>query len=72
MRKTGKLLVLDGSWKSCGFSAEIISCVSEKFTDFKSPPIRMGLKNSAAPTSKPLEKDYYINTSNIIDNAKSL
>tara|TARA_B100001250_G_scaffold360657_1_gene338278 strand:+ start:22998 stop:23969 length:972 start_codon:yes stop_codon:yes gene_type:complete len=72
VRKTGKLLVLDGSWKSCGFSAEIISCVSEKFTDFKSPPIRMGLKNSAAPTSKPLEKDYYINTSNIIDNAKSL
>jgi len=70
--KTKKLLVLDGSWKNCGFGAEILASVSENFTDFKSKPIRMSLKNSPAPTSKPLEKDYYIQLKEIINNAKNL
>ena len=72
VRKTGKLLVLDGSWKSCGFGGEIIASVSERFIDFKAPPIRMGLKDSTAPTSKPLEEDYYINIHDIVNNAKSI
>ena len=72
VRKTGKLLVLDGSWKNCGFGGEIIASVSERFIDFKAPPIRMGLKDSPAPTSKPLEEDYYINIHDIVNNAKSI
>ena len=70
--KTKKLIVLDGSWKNCGFGAEILASVSEHFTDFKSKPIRMGLKDSPAPTSKPLEEDYYINIHDIVNNAKSI
>lgn len=72
VRKTGKLLVLDGSWKNCGFGGEIIASVSERFIDFKAPPIRMGLKDSPAPTSKPLEEDYYITIHDIVNNAKSI
>lgn len=72
VKKTGKLLVLDGSWKNCGFAGEVIASVSEKFIDFKSTPRRMGLKDSPAPTSKPLEEDYYINVKDIVQNAKSL
>jgi acetoin:2,6-dichlorophenolindophenol oxidoreductase subunit beta len=72
VKKTGKLLVLDGSWKNCGFAGEVIASVSEKFIDFKSPPRRMGLKDSPAPTSKPLEEDYYININDIVQNAKSI
>ena len=72
VKKTGKLLVLDGSWINCGFSGEVIASVSERFVDFKSPPKRMGLKASPAPTSKPLEEDYYINIKDIIENAKSI
>lgn len=71
-KKTGKLLVLDGSWINCGFAGEVIASVSERFVGFKSPPKRMGLKESPAPTSKPLEEDYYINIKDIIDNAKSI
>lgn len=72
VKKTGKLLVLDGSWKNCGFAGEVIASVSEKFIDFKSAPRRMALKDSPAPTSKPLEKDYYIDLKEIINNAKNL
>jgi len=72
VKKTGKLLVLDGSWKNCGFAGEVIASVSEKFIDFKSAPRRMVLKDSPAPTSKPLEKDYYIDLKEIINNAKNL
>jgi len=72
VKKTKKLLVVDGSWKNCGFAGEVIASVSENFTDFSTPPIRMSLKDSPAPTSKPLEEDYYINIQEIINNAKSL
>jgi pyruvate dehydrogenase E1 component beta subunit len=72
VKKTRKLLVLDGSWKNCGFAGEVIASVSEKFIDFQSPPRRMGLKDSPAPTSKPLEEDYYININDIVENAKSI
>jgi len=30
------------------------------------------LKDSPAPTSKPLEEDYYINIHDIVNNAKSI
>ena len=72
VKKTGKLLVLDGSWKNCGFSSEVIASVTENFVDFKAPPKRMGLKDSPAPTSKPLEEDYYINVREIVNNVKSI
>lgn len=72
VQKTGKLLVIDGSWKNCGFSSEVIASVSENFIDFKTPPKRMGLQASPAPTSRPLEKDYYIDIHEIINNAKSI
>lgn len=72
VKKTRKLLVLDGSWINCGFAGEVIASVSERFIEFKSPPKRMGLKESPAPTSQPLEEDYYIDIKDIIISAKSI
>lgn len=59
--KTGRLLVLDGSWKNCGFSAEIIASVMEIIDPkiLKAKPVRITLPASPAPTSGPLEDIYY-------------
>lgn len=58
--KTGRLIVIDGGWKSFGLASEIISIVTERvFDKLKSPPIRITLPDVPAPTSSLLEKNYY-------------
>ena len=63
VKKTGRILVVDGDWSSCGIASEIISSVCEKINPhiLKSKPIKITLTNAPAPTSKPLEDIYYIN-----------
>ncbi len=61
VEKTGRLIVVDGDWSSCGLAGEIIAKTTETvpLQLFKSNPIRITLPDAPAPTSKPLEKAYY-------------
>jgi len=61
VRKTGRLLVVDGSWRTAGFSAEVIASVAERLSgrEWLSPPRRLTLPDAPAPTSRVLEKIYY-------------
>ena len=67
VKKTGKLIVIDGGWKTCGIGSEIISSVVENLdpTLIKKSPINISLKESPAPTSSILEKEYYISIEEI-------
>lgn len=60
VRKTGRLVVADGSWLSFGVAAEIVARVTEKaFGALKAPVRRVTLPDVPAPMSTPLEKAYY-------------
>ncbi|MCB1110500.1 MAG: alpha-ketoacid dehydrogenase subunit beta [Chlamydiia bacterium] len=60
VRKTGRLLVADPDWKSCGFAAEVISSITEEaFNDLKAPPIRVTYPDRHSPTSWALANHYY-------------
>lgn len=60
VHKTGRLIVVDTGWKTCGFSAEIVALVAEKsFSDLKSPPVRIALPDCPTPTSPALAAHYY-------------
>ncbi len=73
LKKTGKLIVIDGGWKNSGFAAEIISSVCETGIEYlKRPPIRLNIANSPAPTSSALEDGYYTNTDQIIQAVENL
>jgi pyruvate dehydrogenase E1 component beta subunit len=68
VKKTGRLVVADGGWKTCGLAAEIATIVFEEaFDDIKSPVARVTLPDVPAPASGPLEKAYYPKARNIID-----
>jgi pyruvate dehydrogenase E1 component beta subunit len=69
VNKTGRLLVVDGDWSSCGIAAEIIASIVEKvnLSVMKSSPKRITLPDSPAPTSKALEQLYYIKEEQIIE-----
>lgn len=74
VKKTGRLLVVDGDWASCGMASEIITSVVEKLeiSKLKKSPVRITLPDSPAPTSKTLEDVYYIKEVNIENAIKKL
>ena len=61
VRKTGRLLAVDGSWATCGLSAEIIASVAETVDPrvLKTAPQRITLPAAPAPTAANLERAYY-------------
>ena len=71
VRKTGRLVVVDGSWKTGSITAEISAMVNEKiFGSLKAPVLRINLPDSPAPASRTLESAYYITIKMIIDSVR--
>jgi pyruvate/2-oxoglutarate/acetoin dehydrogenase E1 component len=68
VKKTGRLIILDGGWKTCGIGAEISAKVAENsvFRQLEAPIIRVALPDTPAPASPALEKFYYRNVKDII------
>lgn len=68
VKKTGRLVVVDGGWKTCGVAAEILALISEKIFEYlKSPILRVTLPDSPAPASSALEQVYYPTAKNIAE-----
>ena len=71
--KTGRLLIVDGGWKSFGIAAEISALVSENIFEYlKASIARLTLPDCPAPASSELEKAFYISSENIIKSVKSI
>src|SRR5437867_923763 len=65
VRKTGRLLVVDNAWTSCGASAEIVSRVAEQTSPRPIQMARMGFAPSTCPPSPVLEHEFYPNPATI-------
>ena len=66
VKKTGRLLVVDTAWLTCGVSSEICMQVLEHLQSSQTIRVeRMGYENSPCPTTKPLENIFYPNPSRI-------
>lgn len=71
--KTGKLVIADGGWKTCGITAEVAAFVIEKaFNYLKAPIQRVTLPDVPAPASSTLEKAYYPRAEQIASAVKQL
>lgn len=66
VEKTGKLLVIDGGWKTGGVAAEILAQVAEHVA-LATKPVRLTLPDLPAPASKALEASFYISKEAIHD-----
>jgi pyruvate dehydrogenase E1 component beta subunit len=67
VEKTGRLIIADGGWKTCGFGAEISALVAENvFECLEAPILRVALPDSPAPASSALERVYYPNAKKIM------
>ena len=73
VKKTGRLVVADGGWKTCGMAAEISAIVFEEaFGYIKSPVVRVTLPDVPAPASSALEKVYYPDSGSIVQAVKKV
>ena len=74
VKKTGKLCVVDGGWRTAGMSAEVIATVMEQVGVgvLDSSPIRVTLPDAPAPSSKFLEDIYYPDANDIVDIVRKL
>ncbi|MEQ8641164.1 MAG: transketolase C-terminal domain-containing protein [Alphaproteobacteria bacterium] len=73
VRKTGCLIVADTSWVLYGVASEVAALVAEKaFHSLKAPVYRIGLADSPAPVSQPLEDAFYPKASTIAKAALTL
>ena len=68
VKKTRRLVVVDGAWKTCGFAAEIAAYVGESplALKLKAPICRVCLPDVPAPASRVLEEEYYIKAKDIV------
>ena len=67
IKKTGKLVIADAAWRTCGVAAEIATLVIENVFEYlKAPVKRVTLPDNPAPASRALEKVYYPNDNNIV------
>jgi pyruvate dehydrogenase E1 component beta subunit len=74
VKRTGRLLAVDGGWQTCGLAGELIACASEALSPsaWKAAPKRLTLPAAPAPTSKPLEAAYYTTAAQVADAAAAL
>jgi len=72
VRKTGRLIIADVGWLTCGVAAEIAALASEHaFHHLKAPVRRITLPDCPAPASISLEKIFYRTSRDIVETVKS-
>ncbi len=74
VRKTGRLIAVDGGWTTCGIAGEVLAGTCERVAPavWRAAPRRITLPNAPAPTSKPLEAAYYLQPAQIVEAAHAL
>lgn len=73
VRKTGRLIVLDGDWKTMSLASEVIAIATENaFHSLKKPPVRITYPDTYVPTSWKLANAYYPSYIDIIRAAREM
>ena len=73
VKKTGRLVVVDGGWKTCGVAAEVSALICENiFKYLKAPIIHITLPDTPAPASFALEQLYYPRAKDISEVVKKI
>jgi len=68
VKKTGRAVVVDSGWKTCGLAAEVVAVIAENDLGRSISSIRrVALPDIPAPASRSLEKGYFIDAQNIVD-----
>lgn len=65
IRKTGRAIIVDAAWKTCGLAGEIIARIVENNQAAYEFIKRLTLPDAPAPASRSLEEEYFISSKKI-------
>jgi pyruvate dehydrogenase E1 component beta subunit len=67
VKKTGRLVAVDGGWRTGGIAAEVLALVAEKALGYlQALAMRVTLPDAPAPASRTLEEAYYPQADDIV------
>jgi pyruvate dehydrogenase E1 component beta subunit len=71
VKKTGRLLAVDGGWSTCGFAAEILASTAERLNpdDWRASARRITIADAPAPSTRSLEAIYYPTVDTLVKTA---
>ena len=73
VKKTGRLVVVDGAWRSFGVAGEILALAAEKcYGALKCAPKRIAFSDAPTPTSWALANCYYPQVADIVKAVKEM
>jgi len=73
VEKTGRAVIVDSGWKTCGLAAEISAIIAENdIRALKSPICRITLPDIPAPAARSMENGYYVKHPKIVDSVRNL
>jgi pyruvate/2-oxoglutarate/acetoin dehydrogenase E1 component len=72
VRRTGRLLVVDSGWSTCGAGAEILAAIAERTQGDSLRLARMGFAPVPCPTTPSLERLFYPDARSIASRAHAL
>ncbi|MGE3856327.1 MAG: alpha-ketoacid dehydrogenase subunit beta [Dehalococcoidia bacterium] len=73
VRRTGRLLAVDGGWRAAGFAAEILAIAAEGAHEaWRAAPARITLPDRPTPTSWPAAQRYYPGVPEIVAAARRM
>ena len=71
--KTGHLLIVDTGHRTFGIGAEVAAAITETaFADLKGPPLRLGLPDHPAPSTRALAEAFYPRPETILETAAGM
>ena len=73
VNKTGRVVIVDGAWRSFGISAEVFAVIAEKsYGALKCAPCRIAFPDTPTPTSWALSNYYYPRAVDIVAAVKEM
>lgn len=66
VQRTGRLVVHEQAWGTCGISAEIIAALATAGIRFQVPPVRLALPEHPLPTARSLAATYFPGAAEIV------
>jgi pyruvate dehydrogenase E1 component beta subunit len=67
VRKTSRLVVVSDGWRTCGYAAELMACVSEEcFFDLDAPIQRVCTKDAPMPMAPSLQQAVMVSEAEVV------
>lgn len=74
VRRTGRLVAIDGGWRTCGMAGEILATAVESLpvSVWRAAPRRITLPDAPAPSARSLERAYYPQAEDLIEQVNEI